>query len=54
MQNNKKLKHFYPAVRLSLSDPLGVDNAEVAHFVLQAAFVQSFQSGNFFLLYSHD
>lgn len=44
----------HSAVRLSLSDSLGVNNAEVAHVVLHAALVQSFQSGYLLLLHGHN
>lgn len=44
----------HPAVRLSFSDFLGADDTEVPHIVLHAALVKSFQSGDLFLLHSHD
>lgn len=44
----------HPAVGLALADLLGVDDAEVAHVVLHAALVQSFQPGNLLLLHSHN
>lgn len=48
------LRVSYSAVRLPLSDSFGVDDAEVAHVVLQPAFVQRLQSGYLLLLHGHD
>lgn len=48
------LKVFYPAVWLSLSDSICINKTKVAHVVLQAALIQSFQSWYLLLLHSHN
>lgn len=44
----------HPAERLSLADAFGVDDAQVADVVLQAALVQGLQPGYLLLLHGHD